>query len=102
MQPILLTAYGLWLMAYGFSNSYTYGMSPQTGFVKIITLHDPAQAEVLRGLLEAQGMQVLLSKEAIGQVYGTFVGSMGEIDVYVARAAEPEARQLMNELLGLS
>lgn len=71
-----------------------------TKFVKIITLHDPAQAEVLRGLLEAQAMQVLLSKEAIGQVYGTFVGSMGEIEVYVAAEHEAAAKAAVDEMLG--
>lgn len=65
-------------------------------FVKLITLHDPAQAEVLRGLLEAQGMQVLLSKEAIGQVYGTFVGRMGEIELYVPAEHEDAARAVVD------
>jgi len=69
-------------------------------FVKLLTLHDPAQAEVLRGLLEAQGMQVLLSKEAIGQVYGTFVGSMGEIDLYVSAVDEAAARALVENIIG--
>ncbi|MCW5874334.1 MAG: DUF2007 domain-containing protein [Anaerolineales bacterium] len=69
-------------------------------FVKIVTLHDPAQAEVLRGLLEAQGMQVLLSKEAIGQVYGTFVGSMGEIEIYVSAEHEEAAKAVVDEVIG--
>lgn len=66
-------------------------------FIKIATLHDPAEAEVLRGLLEAQGIQVLLSKEAVGQVYGTFVGRMGEIELYVPAADEESALELVNE-----
>lgn len=72
-------------------------MTSQTGFVKLLTLHDPAQAEVLRGLLDAQGMQVLLSKEAVAQVYGTFVGSMSEIDLYVSAADETAAQALVDE-----
>ncbi|QYK49887.1 MAG: DUF2007 domain-containing protein [Anaerolineales bacterium] len=75
-------------------------MTSQTGFVKIVSLHDPAQAEVLRGLLEAQGMQVLLTKEAAGQVYGTFVGSMGEIELYVSAADEAAARGMVDEVIG--
>ncbi|MCL4257837.1 MAG: DUF2007 domain-containing protein [Anaerolineales bacterium] len=71
-------------------------MANTPNFVKIVTLHDPAQAEVLRGLLEAQGMQVLLTKEAAGQVYGTFVGSMGEIELYVSAADEDAAKALVD------
>ncbi len=75
-------------------------MANTPNFVKLLTLHDPAQAEVLRGLLEAQGMQVLLSKEAIAQVYGTFVGSMGEIELYVSAADEAAAKGLVDEVIG--
>lgn len=67
--------------------------------VKIATLYDPAEAEVLRGLLEAQGIRVLVSKEAAAQVYGTFVGSMSEIELYVAAEDEAAAKLLVNEFL---
>ncbi len=69
-------------------------------FVKLLTLHDPAQAEVLRGLLEAQGIRVLLTKEAAAQVYGTFVGSMSEIDLYVSATDEAAARAVVDEVIG--
>lgn len=75
-------------------------MTSKPNFIKLITLHDPAQAEVLRGMLEAQGMQVLLSKEAAGQVYGTFVGRMGEIEIYVAAKHEDAARAVVDEVIG--
>jgi hypothetical protein len=68
--------------------------------VKIATLYDPAEAEVLRGLLEAQGIRVLLTKEAAAQVYGTFVGSMSEIEIYVPNEHEAAARQLLDEFFG--
>lgn len=70
--------------------------APNPAFVKIATLHDPAQAEILRGLLEAQGIQVLLTKEAVGQVYGTFVGRMGEIEIYVPKEHEQAALEALN------
>lgn len=72
-------------------------MSNQKHYVKIATVFDPAQAEILRGMLEAQGMPMLISKEAIGQVYGTFVGSMGEIEIYVAAEHEEAAKALVDE-----
>ncbi|UYN90015.1 MAG: DUF2007 domain-containing protein [Anaerolineales bacterium] len=75
-------------------------MNSENRFVKLVTLHDPAQAEVLRGMLEAQGMQVLLTKEAAAQVYGTFVGSMSEIELYVAAEHEQAAKALVDEVIG--
>lgn len=71
-------------------------MSTTPNFVKLVTLYDPAQAEVLRGLLEAQGIQTLLSKEAAGQLYGTFVGRLGEIELYVPAEHEEAAQALVD------
>lgn len=67
--------------------------------VKIATVYDPAEAEVLRGLLEAQGIRVLVSKEAAGQVYGVFAGTMGEIELYVAAEDEAAAQAVVGEFL---
>lgn len=75
-------------------------MPSEPSLVKIAVLYDPAEAEVLRGLLEAQGLRVLLSKEAAGQVYGVFAGTMGEIEVYVAAGDEEAARAVVGEFRG--
>lgn len=41
------------------------------------------QAEILRGLLEAQGIPVLLSQEGAGRAYGIQVGSLGLVHILV-------------------
>ncbi len=42
------------------------------------------QAEILRGLLEAQGIQVVLSQEGAGHyAYATTVGSLGAVQLLV-------------------
>lgn len=39
-------------------------------------------------------------KEAAAQVYGTFVGSMSEIELYVAAEHEEAAKALVDEVIG--
>lgn len=74
-------------------------MPTKPRLVKIATVYDPAEAEVLRGLLEAQGIRVLVSKEAAAQVYGVFAGSMSEIELYVAAEDEAAAKTAVAEFL---
>jgi hypothetical protein len=63
---------------------------------KLTFINDSVEAEMVRGLLEAQGIQVLLSKEAVGQVWGLSVGSASEVDVYVASDQFKEAQKILN------
>ncbi len=41
------------------------------------------QAEILRGLLEAQGIPVVLSQEGAGRAYGIQVGPLGLVQLLV-------------------
>jgi hypothetical protein len=48
------------------------------------TVSGDLQAELLRGLLEAQGVEVVLSQEGAGHsVYPVTVGKLGEVDILV-------------------
>lgn len=49
----------------------------------IITVQGEFQAEVLRGLLEAQEIPVHLSQEGIARAYGLGVGPLSEVDILV-------------------
>lgn len=53
------------------------------------------QAELLRGLLEAQGIPVQLSQEGAGRAIGLSVGPLGEVDVLVPSDRLAEAQQVM-------
>lgn len=53
------------------------------------------QAEVLRGMLEAQGVQVMFSYESAGRVEGLFVGPMGEVDLLVPASQAAQARRIL-------
>jgi hypothetical protein len=67
---------------------------------KIAVLNDPAEAEVLRGLLEAQGIPVMLSKEAASTVYGLTAGAFAEIEIFVPADQATDAERIFRETFG--
>jgi len=55
-----------------------------------------AQAEILRGFLEAQGIDVLLSQEGVGHsVYTVTVGIMGEVQILVPKSQLESAQKIL-------
>jgi hypothetical protein len=59
-------------------NSY-----PEEKWELVAIVNGALQAELLRGLLEAQDIRVLLSQEGAGRAYGINVGPLGEIKILV-------------------
>jgi len=49
------------------------------------------QAELLRGLLEAQGISVHLAIEGAARALGITIGSFGEVDIMVLESDLPAA-----------
>lgn len=57
-----------------------------------------AQADILKGLLEAQGIQVVLSQESIGITgYAVAVGPLSEIQILVPGSQMEQASELLKE-----
>jgi len=55
------------------------------------------QAEILRGLLEAQGIPVLLSRESAGRAIGLSVGPLGEVVILVRAENLREAQRVLSD-----
>ena len=55
------------------------------------------QAEMLRGMLEAQEVPVVLSQEGVGRVYGLTVGTLGRVEILVPLSKIMLARQILSE-----
>ncbi|OGO27031.1 MAG: hypothetical protein A2Z16_01500 [Chloroflexi bacterium RBG_16_54_18] len=56
-------------------------------------------AEMLKGLLEAQGIPVLLSQEGLGHsVYSLTVGPLGRVQVLVPAELIDRARSVLNDI----
>lgn len=54
------------------------------------------QAEILRGLLEAQDIKVWLNQEGAGAAYGINVGPLGTVEILVPSHALEQARQILD------
>jgi hypothetical protein len=56
------------------------------------------QAELLRGLLEAQGItSVLLTQEGAGRAYGFTIGKLGQVQILVPSHLAEQARQVLQQ-----
>ena len=55
------------------------------------------QADLLRNLLEAQGIQVFLNQEGAGKAYGLTVGPLGQVQVLVPEHQSQEASQIVDD-----
>ena len=55
------------------------------------------QAEILRGLLEAQGIRVWISQEGAGRVYGLGVGRLGRVQILVPEEDLEKSTALLEE-----
>ncbi len=53
------------------------------------------QAEILRGMLEAQGVQVVLSQEGLGPVLQVTLGTLGAVEILVPAHMVEQARQIL-------
>jgi hypothetical protein len=70
---------------------------PEQSWVVVETVNGSLQAELLRGLLKAQGIDVVLSQEGAGRALGLEVGPMGEVDILVSPVNTEEARKLIDD-----
>ncbi len=66
-------------------------------WVVIENVSGDLQAEILRGLLEAQGIPVLLSRESAGRAIGLSVGPLGEVVILVHAENLQDAERVLAE-----
>jgi hypothetical protein len=55
------------------------------------------QAEIFKGLLEAQGIMVWLNQEGAAHAYAIEVGSLGMVEILVPSGMIDKARQVLEE-----
>ncbi len=64
-------------------------------WVTLTTPNNPMEAEIIKGKLESEGIQVFLKKEAIGRIYGITTDGLGEIKVLVPKNLVEKAREIL-------
>jgi hypothetical protein len=63
----------------------------------VVVVFGELEAEMLRGLLEAQGIPVILNQEGAGRAYGLGVGPLGMVQILVPEDALPVARLVLDD-----
>lgn len=64
-------------------------------WVVVTSVSGEIQAEIIKGLLEAQGISVFLNQEGAGRAYGLGVGQLGEVQLLVPHTQEQAALQVL-------
>jgi hypothetical protein len=65
-------------------------------WVVVETVTGSLQAELLRGLIEAQEIEVILSQEGAGRAFGLELGPMGEVQILVSQKDSERARAIID------
>jgi hypothetical protein len=65
--------------------------------VSVGTADGQVEAEIIKGLLTANGIDVWLSQESAGSALGLTVGPMGEVEIMVRAEQADEARALLED-----
>lgn len=63
--------------------------------VEVYLAHGEAQAQIIKGLLESNGIPCLLKSTAAPSVHIFTMDGLGEVRVMVWKSAEEEARKLI-------
>jgi hypothetical protein len=66
-------------------------------WAQVASVQAEVQAELLRGLLEAQGIPVLLSREGAGRALGLTIGPLGEVNLLVPGEFQAEAKSIIKQ-----
>ena len=69
----------------------------QEEWVLVDTTAGQLQAEIVRGMLEAQGIQVWLNQAGAAHAYAMTVGSMGRVEVLVPSTAGEQAQRILSD-----
>ncbi len=64
-------------------------------WVLVDTVQGQLQAEILRGLLEAQGIMVWLNAQGAARAYAVSVGTLGAVEILVPSSAVEQAKQTL-------
>ncbi len=67
----------------------------QQKWVMLTTISGEMQAELMRGLLEAQGIPVLLMQESAGRAIGIGISPLGEVEIHVPKTKIQDAHDVI-------
>jgi hypothetical protein len=70
---------------------------PDEEWIYVDQVQGQLQAEIIKGMLEAQGIMVWLNQEGVAHAYAIEIGSLGTVEILVPSSQVEKARQIMAE-----
>ncbi|MGD2058946.1 MAG: DUF2007 domain-containing protein [Anaerolineales bacterium] len=67
----------------------------ETNFKVVATASGKLEADIIKGMLEAQGVEAMLSYEAAGTAYGFGVGRLARVEILVREEQAAEAESIL-------
>ena len=64
-------------------------------WILLKNVYSQAESEIIKGMLEAQEIEVLLAQEGAAKAIGLNVGSLGEIQIHVQSSDIDDANALL-------
>jgi hypothetical protein len=69
----------------------------ESEFSVVATTSGKLEADIIKGMLEAQGIETMLSYEAAGTAYGLGVGRLARVEILVRNEQVPEAEAILDD-----
>lgn len=66
--------------------------------IQVYSTEGQLEAEMIKGFLEAQGINVVLSQESIGRTYGLTAGRLGQVKILVPESQAEEAVSILKAM----
>ena len=63
----------------------------------LVTVSGKMEAEIIHGMLQAYGIDAMLSQEAAASIYGLSIGPVADVDILVPENQLEESRQLLDD-----
>jgi hypothetical protein len=70
--------------------------------VSVYVARGQVESQLIKSLLEAEGIPVMIAQEGAGAAYGLTVGILGVAEIFVREQDAEEAKKLIEEIRGNS
>jgi hypothetical protein len=70
-------------------------MSEEIVFSTVYIANGPAEAHIIKGRLETEGIPAIFRYESAGLVYGITIDGLGQVEVQVPSSLAENARQIL-------
>jgi len=73
-------------------------MEASDRLISVYKAANQIEAELIKGMLESEGIPALLKYESLGQVYGLTIDGLGQVEVQVFSKHAQHAENLINSM----